>query len=93
MSGVSAGYRFSVGGQNRHIRKVDKHTDKEFIGTYKSHEIHCWLDGDDFEETDRRFYIQVTAPDGCYVYDGWMPEDQGDTLDAAIQDAVRGACL
>jgi hypothetical protein len=35
-----------------------------------------------------KFYIQVTAPNGCYAYDGYWNQ-----LDATIQDALQEALI
>lgn len=57
-----------------------------FDGSHKGHEINIQ------REPDGRFYIIVTAPDGCYAYDGWAPENIT-TMAAAKREARRGACL
>ena len=42
---------------------------------------------------DRRWYIRVRAPNGCYAYDGWWQGSESRTEDEAIAEACRGAGL
>lgn len=75
------------------IRKIINSTDTDFEAYYKDSHLHCWLDEDDFEPEDLRFYIHVTYKDGGSLCDGWMPEERGHTIIDAIQYAIHGACL
>jgi len=46
------------------------------------------------EEDSDRFYIMVTHPCGSNSYDGWWPKDgTHETLEAAVAEAIEGACL
>ena len=46
------------------------------------------------EEDSDRFYIIVAAPSGSRCYDGWWGDDgTHETLDAAVAEAITGACL
>ncbi|MDC2859040.1 hypothetical protein [Delftia sp. DT-2] len=46
------------------------------------------------EEDSDRWYIIVAAPCGSRCYDGWWPdEDRRETLEAAVAEAITGACL
>lgn len=69
--------------------------DTKFSGVYKGHDI-------DIEKKDIDgefwFYIEVTAPDGCYAYDGyWRPEEHwlpnADHINLAIDEALVGSRL
>jgi hypothetical protein len=42
---------------------------------------------------DRRWYIRVWEPNGCYSYDGWWQGSDGRTAEEAIAEACRGAML
>lgn len=44
------------------------------------------------QEDDGLFYIQVRSHNGAYLYDGWAPEEVS-TIDAAVQEAIKGAQL
>lgn len=57
-----------------------------FHGTHKGSDI------DIQRESDGRFYIIVTAPDGCHAYEGFAPETVR-TIAEAKREARRGACL
>lgn len=39
------------------------------------------------------WYIQVTHPDGCFIYDGYWRGSVGKTLEEAVAEAFRGAEL
>ncbi|ARK86063.1 hypothetical protein BOC42_00410 [Burkholderia pseudomallei] len=39
------------------------------------------------------WYIRVTAPDGCYIYDGWWADSGSKSAEDAIAEAFDGACL
>jgi len=87
-----------VDGQKRVVRKIEKYTDREFVAQYKGREIHCWQDMDDPDTGQIRFYIIVTVNkdgpnDGMIDYDGWAPEIGIDTIEDAVAEAIRGACL
>ena len=60
-----------------------------FYGTHKGATIEISRDHDFF---DRKFYILVTAKDGCRLYDGYSPVGV-DTMAQAKREAIRGACL
>lgn len=88
----------TVDGQKRMLRNNEKYTDREFVGQYKGREIHCWQDMDDPDTGQVRFYIIVTVnrdgpTDGMIEYDGWAPELGIDTIEDAVAEAIRGACL
>lgn len=59
---------------------------KYFHGTHKGGEIEIE------REPDGRFYIWVRWKDGCYMYNGWAP-DEVRTMREAKKEAIRGACL
>lgn len=59
---------------------------KHFWGTHKGADIQIE------REPDGRFYIQVWANDGGYLYDGWAPREITKMQDAK-KEALRGACL
>lgn len=42
---------------------------------------------------DRRWYIRVWEPNGCYSYDGWWQGSDQRTAEEAISEACRGAML
>lgn len=42
---------------------------------------------------DRRWYIRVWEPNGCYSYDGWWQGSEERTAEEAISEACRGAML
>lgn len=56
--------------------------------TFKRHRIALTRDG-----YDKDWYIQVTAPDGGYVYDGWWRDSADKTAAQALEEAKRGALL
>lgn len=60
----------------------------EFQGRYKGHDLDLMRDG-----RFSRWYIRVRDPRGCYAYDGWWAESAGKSLDEAIEEALKGACL
>ena len=68
-------------------RLIRKRTDEEFWATYRGHEIEI-----NRERGARGWYIRVTAPSGCYAYDGWWGEEWN-TMDEAITQALVGSCL
>lgn len=47
------------------------------------------------EEDSDRFYIIVKAPCGGTCYDSWWPDEdwRNETLEAAVAEAITGACL
>jgi len=67
------------------MRNIER-TEDEFHATHKGGEIFIE------REDDGRFYIIVKWKDGGSLYDGWAPEVI-ETMDDAIKEAVRGACL
>lgn len=60
----------------------------EFQGRYKGFDLDLMRDG-----PFSRWYIRVRDPRGCYAYDGWWADSGGKSLDDAIAEALRGACL
>ena len=60
----------------------------EFQGRYKGFDLDLMRDG-----PFSRWYIRVRDPRGCYAYDGWWADSGGKSLDEAIVEALRGACL
>lgn len=69
------------------MQSVLTDTPTEFFGRCREHEIHVW------KEDDEPWYIQVTAPDGGYVYDGWWRHSEDASREAAIREALVGAQL
>ncbi len=55
--------------------------------TFRGHLIHLQ------KEVGKNWYIIVTAPDGCYAYDGWWADSEDSTLREALAEAKRGACI
>jgi hypothetical protein len=45
------------------------------------------------DKPGRNWYIRVTAPDGCYIYDGWWRDSEDKSSADAIEEAKRGAGL
>ena len=76
------------------IRQVDVHTKTRFEGKHKGFYMEVYLDEDDYEPEDRRYYIHVYNPEISFgtAYDGWAPEEI-DNLEDAIKEALRGASL
>lgn len=74
------------------IRRVDVHTKTRFEAWYKGFYMQVYLDEDDFEPEDRRYYINVYNPEISFgtVYDGWADEEI-DNLEDAIKEAIRGS--
>ena len=68
-------------------RFIHERTGLRFRATYRGHELDISK-----ERGARGFYIIVTAPDGCYAYDGWWGEEWS-TMDEAIAQALMGSCL
>jgi predicted RNase H-like HicB family nuclease len=60
----------------------------EFSYTFRKHSIVLSR-----EDTDRNWYIVVTAPSGLKCYDGWWRDSVGKTLKQALQEAKEGAML
>lgn len=60
----------------------------EFQGRYKGFDLDLMRDG-----PLSHWYIRVRDPRGCYAYDGWWADSGGKSLDDAIAEALRGACL
>ena len=56
--------------------------------TYKGHTINVSRG-----KLDRRWYIRVWAPNGCYAYDGWWQGSEDKTHEDALLEACRGAML
>ncbi len=56
--------------------------------TYKGHTINVSRG-----KLDRRWYIRVWAPNGCYAYDGWWQGSEDKTREEALIEACRGAML
>ena len=83
-----------IDGRKYIIRQVSEHTSTRFDGRYKGYDISVWLDEEDYEPEDCRYYITVTNPEVSFgtAYDGWAPEEI-DNLEDAIKEALRGACL
>lgn len=58
-----------------------------FRGTHKG----CTIEIErDRHHPANAFYITVTAPDGCHLYDGWAPAEIT-TIPAAKREAMYGA--
>ena len=95
-SGVSfpRTYALLIDGHKYFIRHVDVHTETRFEGTYKGSNITVWLDEDDYQAEECRYYIMVNNPHVSFgtSYDGWAPE-WIDNLEDAVKEALRGSCL
>jgi hypothetical protein len=61
----------------------------EFSYTFKRHSIVLTRNDGPLGN----WYIRVTAPDGCYVYDGWWADSAGKPLKDALYEAKVGAML
>jgi hypothetical protein len=48
-----------------------------------------WIEHIDCE----KFYIQVTAPDGCFSYDGYWDSPLDATIEDALREALNGSKL
>ena len=59
-----------------------------YLGRYKGHVVDVSR-----EAKSDNWYIIVTAPNGCYSYDGWWGESAGKPKRAAILEALEGAML
>jgi hypothetical protein len=70
-----------------HRRMVERRTADEFHAWYKGHHVSI-----NREAGAKQWYIQVTAPNGDYTYDGWWGEC-GSTIDDAIEQALWGSGL
>lgn len=84
-----------IDGRKYIIRQVEIHTETRFEGRYKGYNITVWLDEDDYEPEDCRYYIMVQNPEVSFgtSYDGWAPPEEIDNLEDAIKEALRGSCL
>lgn len=56
--------------------------------TFKRHRISVTKDS-----PSTNWYIQVTHPNGCKVYDGWWLNSETATPKEAIEEAKQGAML
>ena len=56
--------------------------------TFKRHHISVSKDS-----LSVNWYIQVTHPNGCKLYDGWWRDSANETWQAAIEEGKRGAML
>ena len=83
-----------IDGKRYFIREVTTHTETRFVGRYKGYDIEVYLDEDDFEPEDCRYYIHVFNSEISFgtAYDGWADEEI-DNLEDAIKEALRGSCL
>lgn len=59
----------------------------EVCGDWREHLI--WVE----LEPTGDWYIRVTAPDGCYIYDGWWSDSARKSSEEAVAEAFDGACL
>ena len=69
------------------LRTIEKMTNS-FVGRYKGHIVDVHRD-----TRGENWYVMVTAPDGCYVYDGWWRDSAYKTRRAAILEALIGSQL
>ena len=86
--------RLLIEGKSYIIRQVDAHTKTRFEGKYKGFYIEVYLDENDYEPDQERYYIHVYNPEISLgtAYDGWAPEEV-DNLKDAIKEALRGSQL
>ena len=56
--------------------------------TFKRHHISVSKDS-----LSTNWYIRVTHPNGCKVYDGWWRDSENATWEEAVQEAKIGAML
>ena len=68
--------------------KTEVRTDLTFEGLHRGH----YFDLSRESESDR-WYIRVSAPDGCRTYDGWWRDSEGKSVDEAITEACHGSCI
>ncbi len=45
------------------------------------------------DSAHQNWYIMVTAPDGCYAYDGWWKDSEDKSAPEVVEEAIRGACI
>lgn len=65
------------------------HEDADGIeARYAGHTLHINRRG-----ADSRWYIVVLADSGERAYDGWWPDSEGEPINAAIREALYGACI
>lgn len=90
----ASSHSLQIDGKRCIIRQVDLHTETRFEARYKGYEMSVCLDEDDYAPEERRYYILVQNPEVSFgtAYDGWAPEE-ADTLDKAIEEALRGSML
>ena len=86
--------RLLIEGKSYIIRQVDAHTKTRFEGKYKGFYIEVYLDENDYEPDQERYYIHVYNPEISFgtAYDGWAPEEVAN-LEDAIKEALRGSQL
>jgi hypothetical protein len=70
------------------VSRKHPEVDGEIIVKFKGHTI-CVERKHDHEN----WYITVTAPNGCYAYDGWWSNSEHTTALEAIEEAKSGALL
>lgn len=69
------------------LRKIQQ-SRNTYLGRYKGHVVDVSR-----ESRSDNWYIIVTAPNGCYSYDGWWRDSAGKTKREAILEALHGAML
>jgi hypothetical protein len=74
-----------IGTMPMHRRDV---AEEEHQTTFKKHHIAISRPSE-----DKDWYIMVTAPNGCYAYDGWWRDSGFKTPKEAFDEAKFGACL
>jgi predicted RNase H-like HicB family nuclease len=62
--------------------------EEEHEMTFKKHHISISRPSE-----DKNWYIIVTAPNGCYAYDGWWRDSEFKTPKEAFEEAKRGALI
>ena len=87
MSGKIEQLKIAVNGKDRIIRQIDVYNRNEFQGKYKGHLFYVWK-----EEDEDRFYMQVWPEEQSFVCDGYCDE-LAQTINEAIAEAIKGACL
>lgn len=59
--------------------------------------LYSECDGYDYQierdSNDDDWYIQVRPSDSGYVYDGWWRDSAHRTMEEAVREAIRGACI
>jgi hypothetical protein len=67
--------------------RIAIYSPEEAQGYWRGHMV--WVQAEGADD----WYIRVTDPRGCYAYDGYWRDSSVRTVDEAVEEAFRGACL